>query len=53
MGRLFHLWQPAKNTFSPFLDLKRRLDKLSDEWERSWESRKKKSVSKQSVIGQL
>ena len=31
MGRLFHPWQPAKNTFSPFLDLKRRLGKLSDE----------------------
>jgi hypothetical protein len=31
MGRLFHPWQPAKNTFSPFLDLKKRLGKRSDE----------------------
>jgi hypothetical protein len=31
MGRLLHPWQAAKNTFSLFLDLKRRLGKLSGE----------------------
>ena len=31
MKRFFQPWPPAKNTFSPFLDLKRRLGKLSDE----------------------
>jgi hypothetical protein len=31
MGRFFHQWQPAKNTFSPFLDLKKRSGKLSEE----------------------
>jgi len=31
VGRFFHPWQPAKNTFSPFLDLKRRSGKLSAE----------------------
>jgi hypothetical protein len=31
MGRFFQPWQPAKNTFSPFLDLKKRLGKRSDE----------------------